>query len=160
MQSPLIPLLLLLLGAPRICLFSLSPGRETRWLREEGIVMAGSWEPLLFRVRRDGRQGYEANAEERRAYAEEHSPEMVKKLKSLASNFVMMHAYKGFGLEAESESLRDAKAFAALCRSEGIRVGCYTFSGTIGWELFLKEKPEAKDWVVKDHEGKPILTGA
>ncbi len=24
------------------------------WLQRDGIVMAGSWEPLLFRVRRDG----------------------------------------------------------------------------------------------------------
>lgn len=161
MQSHLISLLLLALGVPEeLPLFTLPREERPRWLREEGIVMAGSWEPLIFRVRRDGRQGYEATPEEKRAYAEEHSPEMLKKLKAMGVNFVMMHAYKGFGMEAEAESLRDAKAFAALCRSEGLRVGCYAFSGTIGWELFLKERPEAGDWVVRDHQGKPLPYGS
>ena len=28
--------------------------QRPHWLQQDGIVMAGSWEPLLFRVRRDG----------------------------------------------------------------------------------------------------------
>jgi hypothetical protein len=72
----------------------------------------------------------------------------------------MLHAYKGFGLEAERESMADAKAFAALCRSRGLRTGCYAFSGTIGWELFLRERPEARDWVVRDAAGNPVTYGS
>ena len=64
------------------------------WVAQDGIVMAGSWEPLMFRVRRDGGSGYEPTPEQRAAYEREHSPEMVAQLKSLGVNFVMMHCYK------------------------------------------------------------------
>ena len=37
------------------------------WLSEDGIVMAGSWEPVIFRVRRDGSEGYTPTAEQREA---------------------------------------------------------------------------------------------
>ena len=56
------------------------------WLRREGIVMAGSWEPLPFRVRRDGSEGYTPSPEQQSAYAREHSPEMVSELKALGVN--------------------------------------------------------------------------
>ena len=35
--------------------------KRPEWLRRDGIVMAGSWEPLVFRVRRDG-SGLHAHA--------------------------------------------------------------------------------------------------
>lgn len=60
---------------------TLRADRRPEWLRREGIVMAGSWEPLLFRVRRDGAAGYTPTAEQRTAYEREHTPEMVAKLK-------------------------------------------------------------------------------
>ncbi|MFZ2642009.1 MAG: hypothetical protein WA117_13505 [Verrucomicrobiia bacterium] len=37
-------------------LLTLQGDKRPEWLRRDGIVMAGSWEPLLFRVRRDGAQ--------------------------------------------------------------------------------------------------------
>ena len=125
------------------------------WLRHEGIVMAGSWEPLLFRVRRDGSEGYAPTAKQRAAYAREHSPEMVKRLKALGVNFVMMHCYKGGGLEAEEQSMADAVKFAKLCHDHEMRVGVYVYSGAFIWELFFKEKPEAEAWVVRDADGAP-----
>ncbi|MHC4464610.1 MAG: hypothetical protein ACYS30_24740, partial [Planctomycetota bacterium] len=36
--------------------------QRPNWLQRDGIVMAGSWEPLLFRVRRDGSDGYTPTA--------------------------------------------------------------------------------------------------
>ena len=136
--------------------------REERpeWLRRDGIVMAGSWEPLLFRVRRDGSEGYTPSPEQRSAYAREHSRAMLSELKSLGVNFVMMHCYKGFGLSAERESMREAVRFAKLCREEGLRVGVYTYSGAFGWELLFPETPEAKDWVVLDRQGNPTTYGS
>jgi len=133
--------------------------QRPEWLGRDGIVMAGSWEPLLFRVRRDGSPGYTPTAEQRAAYQREHSPEMVAKLKSLGVNFVMMHCYKAFGLDAERESMADAVRFAKLCHEAGLRVGVYNFSGTLGWELLFKELPQAKDWVVLDRNGKPVTYG-
>ena len=130
------------------------------WLRRDGIVMAGSWEPLVFRVRRDGSEGYTPTPEQRAAYVREHSMEMLSELKSLGVNFVMMHCYKGFGLTAERESMEDAVRFAKLCHDEGLRVGVYAYSGAFGWELLFPETPEARDWVVLDAEGKPTTYGS
>ena len=133
--------------------------QRPEWLRREGIVMAGSWEPLIFRVRRDGSEGYTPTPEQRAAYEREHSPEMVARLKALGVNFVMIHSYKAFGLEAERESMADAVRFAKLCHDAGLRVGVYNNSGTLGWELLFKEMPQAKDWVVLDRDGKPMTYG-
>lgn len=130
------------------------------WLRREGIVMAGSWEPLPFRVRRDGSEEYTPSPEQRSAYTREHSREMLAKLKALGVNFVMMHCYKGFGLSAESESMEDAVRFAKLCHDEGLRVGVYAYSGAFGWELLFPETPEANEWVVLNREGKPTTYGS
>jgi hypothetical protein len=138
---------------------TLPTNKRPEWLRRDGIVMAGSWEPLLFRVRRDGAEGYTPTPEQRAAYEREHSPEMVAKLKSIGVNFVMMHCYKGGGLEAERESMADAVKFAKLCHDAGLRVGCYTYSGAFIWELFFKEMPQAKDWVVLNPDGTPLTYG-
>jgi hypothetical protein len=130
------------------------------WLQRDGIVMAGSWEPLLFRVRRDGSTGYTPTAEQRAAYAREHSLEMIAELKALGVNFVMMHCYKGAGLEAERQSMADAVKFAALCRDVGLRVGVYNYSGAFLWEPLFDEVPQANDWVLLDNDGKPLTYGS
>ncbi|HEY5913182.1 MAG TPA: hypothetical protein VJA21_21535 [Verrucomicrobiae bacterium] len=132
------------------------PAERPAWLQTEGVVMAGDWEPLLFRVRRDGSRGYDPSPDQLAAYAREHTPEMIAQLKALGVNFVMMHAYKGFGLGAERQSMDDAVRFARLCHEAGLHVGVYNFSGAFGWELLFKEHPEAKDWVLLDQAGKPV----
>jgi hypothetical protein len=133
--------------------------KRPEWLKD-GIVMAGSWEPLLFRVRRDGSSGYQPTAEQLAGYAREHSPEMVAELKALGVNFVMLHAYKGFGLGAERESMADAVRFAKLCHEAGLRVGVYNCSGTLGWELLFNETPAARDWVVLEQSAQPRTYGS
>jgi hypothetical protein len=154
-------LLFLLLACPvRAERLTLSPEARPDWLQRDGIVMAGSWEPLLFRVRRDGYDGYTPTAEQRAAYLQEHSPEMVAQLKDLGVNFVMMHCYKGAGLAAERESMLDAVRFAELCRDAGLRVGVYNYSGAFLWEPLLKEVPQAEDWVLLDERGKPLTYGS
>ena len=146
-------------GAADTPLLTLPMDKRPEWLRRDGIVMAGSWEPLLFRVRRDGAPDYTPTAEQRAAYEREHSPEMVAKLKALGVNFVMMHCFKGGGLEAERGSMADAVKFAKLCRDAGLRVGVYSDSSTLMWDLFFKEVPQAKDWIVLNADGKPITYG-
>lgn len=138
---------------------TLPRAQRPEWLRRDGIVMAGSWEPLLFRVRRDGAPNYTPTPEQRAAYAREHSPEMIARLKQLGVNFVMLHCYKGAGLVAEKESMADAVRFAKLCHDAGLRVGVYTFSGTLMWELFYQETPQAQDWLLWDPQGKPLPYG-
>ncbi len=129
------------------------------WLANEGIVMAGSWEPLLFRVRRDGSEGYEPTAEQLEGYRREHRPEMVARLKELGVNFVMMHCYKGAGMAAESASMTDAVTFSNLCHDAGLRVGVYAYSGAFLWERFFQETPEAKNWVLLEPDGSPVTYG-
>ncbi len=136
---------------------TLPPAQRPAWLQNEGMVMAGDWEPLLFRVRRDGGRGYAPSPDQLAAYAREHSPEIIAQLQALGVNFVMIHTYKGFGLNAERGSMSDAVQFARLCREAGLHVGVYNFSGAFGWELFFNEHPEAINWVVLDPAGKPVI---
>lgn len=130
------------------------------WLQRDGIVMAGSWEPLLFRVRRDGHKDYTPAAEQRAAYLREHSPEMIAQLKGLGVNFVMLHCYKGAGLAAERKSMADAVGFANLCHKAGLRVGVYNYSGAFLWEPLFDEVPQARDWVLFDEQGSPRTYGS
>jgi hypothetical protein len=125
------------------------------WLADEGLVMAGSWEPLPFRVRRDG-EGFTPTPEQKEAYRREHSPEMVAQLKALGVNFVMMHGYKGGGLNFERESMNDAVRFADLCHEAGLHVGVYAYSGALMWEPLLKEIPSAWEWFLLDEHGDPV----
>jgi len=132
--------------------------QRPRWVSQDGIVMAGSWEPLMFRVRRDG-TGYAPTDQQRAAYQREHSSEMVTSLKNLGVNFVMMHCYKGGGLETERESMNDAARFTRLCHDAGLHIGVYNYSGAFIWELFFKEMPQARDWLLLDQKGSPIPYG-
>ncbi|MFH1717801.1 MAG: hypothetical protein ABIF19_10645 [Planctomycetota bacterium] len=134
--------------------------QRPEWLQRDGIVMAGSWEPLPFRVRRDGSDGYTPTAEQRAAYMKEHSSEMVAELKALGVNFVMMHCYKGAGLAAERQSMADAVEFARLCRESSLRVGVYNYSGAFLWEPLFEETPQAADWVLLGENGKPMTYGS
>jgi hypothetical protein len=55
--------------------------------------------------------------------------------------------------------MEDAKTFTQICHRLGLRVGCYTSSGTILYETMLAEHPEAKDWLTLDRSGKPVTWG-
>jgi hypothetical protein len=141
-------------------LLTLPSDRRPNWLAREGIVMAGNWEPLLFRARRDGHKDYVPTDEEQAAYLREHSPEMIAELKELGVNFIMMHCYKGAGLAAERESMADAVRFAKLCHDAGLHVGVYNNSGTLLWELLFKEIPQANEWVLLNENGEPRTYGS
>ncbi|MCC6127374.1 MAG: hypothetical protein IT426_20635 [Pirellulales bacterium] len=135
-----------------------SQRQRPEWLRREGIVMAGSWEPLMFRARRDGKN-YDPTPEQLAGWRREHSPEMIARLKSLGVNFVMMHSYKGAGLKTEQQSMQEAVQFSRLCHEAGLRVGVYACSGAFLWEHFFREVPEAKNWLLLDASGQPVRYG-
>ena len=130
------------------------------WLRQDGIVMAGSWETLMMRARLFGEEGdFIPTAQQRADYEREHGPEMIARLKELGVNFVMIHCYRGAGMEAERKSLEDAARFAKRYHEAGLKVGVYNYSGTLFWELFFQEVPESKDWVVLGPDGEPTTYG-
>ena len=122
------------------------------WLANEPVVFVGNWDGLaLFRRRVGGSPVWKDED-----YIKEHSEEAVQKLKELGVTMVIIHFYKGFGLEAEKIQLEDSKKLASLCKKYGLRVGVYIGS-TIGYETMLVEKPEAKDWFVPDYLGQPVI---
>jgi hypothetical protein len=60
-------------------------------------------------------------------------------------------------LKFEEESMSDAVRFAQLCHEAGLHVGVYNYSGAFLWEPFFKEVPQAKNWVIWDEDGKPVI---
>lgn len=143
-----------------------APLRQKRpaWLREQGIVMAGvDWEALVFRIRAGGNpdlaHAYRSYDEKVALWREEHSERVARRLKQMGFNFAMIPFYKGAGPKAERPGMEDAKRFTEICHRVGLRVGCYTFSGSLLYESFFAENPDARDWIAKDFEGKPIVYG-
>lgn len=129
------------------------------WLRDDGIVMAGSWEPLPFRAQRDCGADEMPSPAQKAGYALEQSPQMVRRLKDLGVTFVMTHAYKGLGFVAEQESMLDAIRFTALCHDAGMHVGVYCNSGTLFWKQMFAELPESAGWLTLNHLRLPIMYG-
>lgn len=89
-------------------------------------------------------------------YEKEHTEEAIDKLKELGVTVVIVHFYKGFGLEAEKEHREKAMKLADLIHKKGLKVAVYVGS-TIAYETFLLEKPEAADWFVPDFMGRPVI---
>jgi hypothetical protein len=127
---------------------------QPSWISETPLVFIGDWDAMpIFRRRVGGNPSWQEEA-----YQKEHTEEAVKKYKELGVTMMLLHFYKGFGLEAEQEHIEEAKRLAAICKQNGLKVGVYIGS-TIGYETFLLEKPEAADWFVPDYMGKPVLYG-
>ena len=141
------------------------PIRQKRpaWWRNEGVTMAGDdWEALLPRLRAgswDQSQKHMSYEEKMVIWRREHSEEIARRLKEMGFNFIMMPLYKGGGLKAERISMEDAKRFSEICHRLGLRVGCYTASGTILYESMLAEDPDAKDWFTLDRNGHYVPYG-
>jgi hypothetical protein len=118
---------------------------------DKPLILSGSHEPLIFRRR----AGYAAADEEQR-FEYEHSEDLVRKLAGRGINWVRMHFFKGFGLEAERDEIEMTRAFTALCHEHGIRVELYTQFGTLQYETFLAEAPDAMSWCSVNEYGQPV----
>lgn len=134
------------------------------WWHENGLVMAGiDWEPLLPRLRAGSWDLSEVHMdydEKMALWRSEHSEDLARRVQQMGFNFVMIPMYKGGGLDAEHESMEDAKRFTKVCHGIGLRVGCYTFGGTILYEPMLAEDPDARDWFTMDHNGNYVPYGS
>lgn len=82
---------------------------------------------------------------------------MIDQLKQIGVNFIMMPVHKGAGMVAERENMQDIVEWARRCHAAGLHVRFYADSGTLLRDLFFREKPEAKDWLLRDRDGRPIL---
>lgn len=124
------------------------------WLKTEPLIIVGSWDDMaIFRRRVGGNPVWQEED-----YARSHTEEAVQKLKDLGVTMMVIHFYKGFGLDAEREHQEDARKVTAWCKKHGLRVGVYIGS-TIGFETFLIEKPDAESWFVRPFLGRPVLYG-
>jgi hypothetical protein len=122
------------------------------WLHAMPIVTVSNHDSMpIFRRRVGGNPTWQEED-----YEKEHTEEAIDKLKELGVTVVIVHFYKGFGLEAEKEHREKAMKLATLVKSKGLKVGVYLGS-TIAYETFLLEKPEAEDWFVPDFLGKPVF---
>src|SRR5512144_2231445 len=105
------------------------------WLHTMPIVLVSNHDSMpIFRRRVGGNPLWHEED-----YEKEHAEEAIEKLKELGVTVVIVHFYKGFGLEAEEEHREKAKKLAALVKSKGLKVGVYVGS-TIAYETFLLEK--------------------
>lgn len=129
--------------------------QKPAWLKEELVIGGGNQEPLIFRIRRG--TGVTIETEDY-YYNKEHNEERVKEAKDFGGTLWITHLFKGFGIEAEKEELKYAKKLAELIHQHGMKVGTYVGS-TIGYETFLLEKPEARDWLIPDYLGAPVTYG-
>lgn len=128
------------------------PLPRPKWLRQEPLVIVGSWDDMPIFRRRVGGNPVWQEEDHIKGMAEE----AVQKLKEMGVTMAVIFYYKAFGLEAEKEHMKDSKKLAELCKKYGIKVGVYVGS-TVSYETMLLEKPEAKEWFVPDYLGEPVL---
>jgi len=129
-----------------------APRPRPAWLSGTPLVLVSNHDSMpIFQRRRGGNPTWQEED-----YEKEHTEEAIEKLKELGVTLVIVHFYKGFGLEAEREHLEKARQLAAIIKQHGLRLGVYVGS-TIAYETFLLEKPEAEEWFVPDFLGRPVF---
>ena len=129
-----------------------APKPRPAWLKGTPLVLVSNHDSMpIFQRRRGGNPTWQEED-----YEKEHTEEAIEKLKDLGVTLVIVHFYKGFGLEAERDHLEKARQLAAIIKKHGLRLGVYVGS-TIASETFGLEKPEAEEWFVPDFLGKPVF---
>ena len=129
-----------------------APKPRPAWLRGTPLVLVSNHDSMpIFQRRRGSNPAWQEED-----YEKEHTEEAIEKLKNLGVTLVIVHFYKGFGLEAEREHLEKARPLAAIIKKHGLRLGVYVGS-TMAYETFGLEKPEAEEWFVPDFLGKPVF---
>ncbi len=121
------------------------------WLRTTPLFTVGHHEPLIFRRRR-GR----TRVDEAKRFEAEHSVRNLRRLKREGVNLIRTHFFKGFGLQAEREEIELTKEMARNAHELGIRIETYIQFGSIMYETFFLEKPEARGWIQIDQDGRPM----
>lgn len=125
---------------------------NSEWLSGP-VVVAGNWEPLIYRQRLNA-LGTNGAALFRR----EHSRSAVREMKKAGVNLLITHYFKGFGLEGEREDMEATERFIPLCHEHGIRVGGY-IGDTFSFETLLLEEPDAMEWCQRKADGSPLTYG-
>jgi len=110
-----------------------------------------SQEPLIFRIRRGT-----AFTDDAQQWRLAHTEENVKKIAETGETMLYTHFYKGYGFKAEEAEMDLAARVAAWAKEYGMISGVYVQWGTVVWETFLNETPQAREWVLLDRDGHPV----
>jgi hypothetical protein len=127
--------------------------REPEWL-QQGVVVAGNWEGLAFRLRAGGQGSGGLPEDISLRFQREHTVQVALDLKNAGVNLVILNFYKT-GLATDSGDIEVTKKFAELCRGNGIRVGLY-IGGTIFADTLMHNLPAAQNWISTDETGKRL----
>lgn len=120
-----------------------------------GVRCVSSHESLAF-IRRRG--GGAVNAEEMQDL--NYGEETVKLLAERGLDMIVVHGYKGMGLEFEKQELERTRRTAAACRKHGLKLATYCQVASIFPETFFKDYPEGRDWIARDFRGEPFFYGS
>ena len=116
------------------------------------------WEPLPFYLH------YKKNApgllnpseeELKEWYRKIHDGSTVRAAAGLGINCIATHYIKGFGPEHESKDVQLTAELVKTCHRNGIKVFGYLQYGSIFYETFFQEYPEAANWIQVDENGVP-----
>jgi len=146
-----ISLAILLLSSPLPAQSIRPAAQKPAWWLQSGISFVGNWEPLEFRVR-GGHVPHDPQAR----WEWEHAESTVAALKKAGVNTVITHFYKGLGPEHERASKVYTRKLVEALKKNGMFAGAYIGS-TLFSETLFQERPEAADWVQRDHNGEPIV---
>ncbi|MFH1741561.1 MAG: hypothetical protein ABIH23_21350 [bacterium] len=125
------------------------------WINEGPVILAFQSCDAILMTRRSGRGPRTWYKED---YDSWKSDDQVRRWKEQGITLAILNFYRGFGLETEKEQIQATIKQAEVCRQYGIRVGVY-IGDTIFYETFFSERPEAKDWLVPDFRGTPVIYG-
>ncbi|HRU07214.1 MAG TPA: hypothetical protein P5137_15720, partial [Candidatus Brocadiia bacterium] len=79
----------------------------------------------------------------------------IRGLAARGVDMLVLHGYKGLGLEFEKQELDRTRRAAALCRQHGLKVGLYCQVATLFPETFFRCYPQGRDWIQRGHDGQP-----
>ena len=128
-------------------------------ISEKPLIWAWwGWEPLPFYLH------YKRNApgllnptddELKQWYAVLHDESTVKAAAKIGINCIATHFIKGFGPEHEQPDVQLTADLVKKCHRHEIKVFGYLQYGSIFYETFFQEYPEAEKWIQVDENGVP-----
>ncbi len=139
------------------CLFGQDLARyQPKWVRNGFADDGTTHEPWIFLVRRNS-PSFNLWWEDQFKYR--LSEEYIKSLADAGVTVYHIFCYKGFGFEAEKESMRQTARAAAIAHKYGMKVDTYVQWNNLFYETFFREVPQAEtdQWYKVDEVGKPII---
>jgi len=128
------------------------------WWVREGLVIASVGEGLSDRAFRTTRgRTRTPTFNERESLKRERSEEVLKRLKELGVNLVLV-PFGGYGPEAaEAEEREMSRATVARCHGLGLRCGVWIPVGEIDAASWKQAGKDVSDWLVLNRSGAPAV---